>query len=97
MNKALGVGVGIIGCIVGIGLGVGIGYVAAIVVEFLILSIDASPVVWTIRVLSRLSGVNLFPFMGLAIHWILTLACAGWLGWTGYLLGYGLCVKSTTD
>ena len=95
MNKVLGVGVGIVGCVVGIGLGVGIGYVAAIVVEFLILSIDHSPLKWAVRVLSELSGINLFPIMGLAIHWILMLICAGWLGWVGYLLGYGLVVKQT--
>ena len=94
MNKMLGVGVGVIGCVVGIALGVGIGYVAAIVVEFLILSIDNSPLKWAVRVLSDLSGINLFPIMGLAIHWTLTLICSGWLGWTGYLLGYGMCVKS---
>ena len=95
MTKMLGVGIGIVGCAVGIGLGVGIGYVAAIVVEFLILSIDHSPLKWAVRVLSELSGINLFPIMGLALHWIMTLICAGWLGWTGYLLGYGLGVKLT--
>ena len=66
-------------------------------IEYSELTLRLTHRVWDgyVRVLSELSGINPFPIMGLALHWIMTLTCSGWLGWTGYLLGYGLGVKLT--